>query len=688
MTYSIGLYGYLFAAVSYFILTALFLVTWRGKIFATLVIFASVSTVVWTAMMAAAYWSQAVPLVVMDFFELCRSISWCLLLLRIFELRGDEETTRYSSLLLLFAALVLSLLVLLPYFVSAFPFIGWINITAKPAVWLSVAIVSLVLVEQIFRNSSNDERWAIKYMCVGLGIVFAFDFYLYAEALLLGHVNPFLVSIRGIVSALAAPLIAVSVARNPSWDLRIHVSRQVVFHSFTLMAAGVYLLAMSLFGYLIRYFGGSWGGVVQVMFLCTSGIVLVVMLFSDRIRAKIRVLLSKHFFSFKYDYRDEWSNFTRNLAGAVDNVPARVITSVAGLVNSTGGRLWVKQESGRYEFVEQWQAGASISLSENELDNIARFIQGTGWVIDLEEYRSQPGIYENLTIPQKLLDDPRFWLIVPLIFDEEPLGLLLLLEPDTSMSINWEDRDLLKVAGQQAAMHLAQYHANRALVQARQFEAFNRLSAYVVHDLKNILAQQSLIVSNAEKHKHNPVFVDDVIKTVRNSVDRMSRLMEQMRSGIRGSSPRALNLAELLGDIVERCAAREPSPSLKIIDAALVVEADAEQLSTVFSHIIQNAQEASLKDQPIEVTLLAGQHQAIVLVEDHGQGMEAEFIENRLFKPFDSTKGLTGMGVGAFESREYIRSLGGDISVNSDLGLGSIFTIVIPCAEDSEDISL
>ena len=111
-------------------------------------------------------------------------------------------------------------------------------------------------------------------------------------------------------------------------------------------------------------------------------------------------------------------------------------------------------------------------------------------------------------------------------------------------------------------------------------------------------------------------------------------------------------------------------------------------MSTVFSHIIQNAQEASLKDQPIEVTLLAGQHQAIVLVEDHGQGMEAEFIENRLFKPFDSTKGLTGMGVGAFESREYIRSLGGNISVNSDLGLGSIFTIVIPCVEDPEEFSL
>ena len=511
MTYSIGLYSYLFAALSYFVLTALFLVTWRGKIFATLVIFASVSTTVWAAMMAAAYWSQAVPPVVMDFFELCRSISWCLLLLRIVELRGTDESTRYSTMLLLFGAVALSLLVVLPYFVSALPFAGWIQTTAKPAVWLSLALVSLILVEQIFRNSATDERWAIKYMCLGLGIVFAFDFYLYAEALLIGHVNPLLLGVRGLVSALAAPLVAVSVARNPSWDLRIHVSRQVVFHSFTLMAAGVYLLAMSLLGYLIRYFGGSWGGVVQVMFLCASVILLVVMLFSDRIRAKIRVLLSKHFFSFKYDYRDEWSNFTRNLAGTVDNVPARVITSVAGLVNSNGGRLWVKQDSGRYECVEQWQAGASISLSENELDSIARFIQGNGWVIDLEEYRRQPGIYENLTIPQKLLNDSRFWLIVPLIFDEEPLGLLLLLEPDTAMAINWEDRDLLKVAGQQAAMHLAQYLANRALVQARQFEAFNRLSAYVVHDLKNILAQQSLIVSNAEKHKHNPVFVDDAL---------------------------------------------------------------------------------------------------------------------------------------------------------------------------------
>ena len=148
------------------------------------------------------------------------------------------------------------------------------------------------------------------------------------------------------------------------------------------------------------------------------------------------------------------------------------------------------------------------------------------------------------------------------MFNEDLQGILLLEHSPLQKSINWEDRDLLKTAGRQAASHLAQYLANQALVEARQFDAFNRLSAYVVHDLKNILAQQSLLVSNAQKHKHKPEFVDDMITTVGNSVSRMTSLMEQMRSGVRGSEPRELSLSELLQETVRAREAHEPKPRL------------------------------------------------------------------------------------------------------------------------------
>jgi putative PEP-CTERM system histidine kinase len=267
------------------------------------------------------------------------------------------------------------------------------------------------------------------------------------------------------------------------------------------------------------------------------------------------------------------------------------------------------------------------------------------------------------------------------------IGFILVKRSELQKKINWEDRDLLKTAGQQAASHLAQHQVDQALMQSRQFEAFNRLSAYIVHDLKNILAQQSLIVANAEKHKHNPEFVDDVIATVKNSVDRMTGLMTQMRSGERGSNAKFVDLGELLAKVVDGAKVRQPEAGLECAVDEILVLADSEQLATVFGHMIQNAQDATEKAGRVLVRIKPEDNHVMVDVEDTGIGMEPDFVRDRLFKPFDSTKGLTGMGVGAFESREYIRSLDGDISVVSVPGEGSTFRIMLPRAYPDESIN-
>jgi putative PEP-CTERM system histidine kinase len=267
------------------------------------------------------------------------------------------------------------------------------------------------------------------------------------------------------------------------------------------------------------------------------------------------------------------------------------------------------------------------------------------------------------------------------------IGFILVKRSELQKKINWEDRDLLKTAGQQAASHLAQHQVDQALMQSRQFEAFNRLSAYIVHDLKNILAQQSLIVANAEKHKHNPEFVDDVIATVKNSVDRMTGLMAQMRSGERGSNAKVVDLGELLAKVADGAKVRQPEAELECVVDEVLVFADSEQLATVFGHMIQNAQDATEKIGRVLVRIKPEDNHVTVDVEDTGIGMEPDFVRDRLFKPFDSTKGLTGMGVGAFESREYIRSLDGDISVVSVPGEGSTFRIVLPRVYSEEDIN-
>ncbi|HNC69269.1 MAG TPA: PEP-CTERM system histidine kinase PrsK, partial [Pseudomonadales bacterium] len=314
-----------------------------------------------------------------------------------------------------------------------------------------------------------------------------------------------------------------------------------------------------------------------------------------------------------------------------------------------------------------------------DTESLAAFLERSGWVVDLDEYARSPGLYEDLVLPAWCRHLAGAWLLVPLLFRARAIGCVLLVRSDLHGAINWEDRDLLKTAGLQAAGQLAQYQADRSLVQAQQFEAFNRLSAYVVHDLKNILAQQSLIVSNAGRHKHKPEFVDDVIDTVRNSVARMTRLMEQMRSGAREAAARQVNLHATLLVVVERCARREPVPVLAHSDPLLFVQADRERLATVFAHLVQNAQEATERTGKVTLGLHHDGDWAVIEIEDSGCGMDAEFIRERLFKPFDSTKGLTGMGIGAYESREFVRALGGEIHVRSQPGAGSTFRLLLPC---------
>ncbi len=498
--------------------------------------------------------------------------------------------------------------------------------------------------------------------------MFAYDFYMFADALLFKQLDTELWMARGAVNGIAVSLIAISIARNPSWSLRIHVSRQVVFHSVTLVGAGVYMLVMAGAGYLLRLYGGEWGALLQSSFLAGTGILLLVLLFSDRMHAKIRVLLSKHFFSFKYDYREEWLRFTQTLGESDEPVPERVVHAIAALVKSLGGILWARNEGSSYTVLAHWNMPETAIEPGPATDSWLNFLESRQWIIDIDAYDAEPGLYETLELPAWLKGIPNGWLVIPLMSKGELLGILLLKRSDIETAINWEDRDLLKMAGQQAASYLAQHLSDQALLQARQFEAFNRLSAYVAHDLKNILVQQALIVSNAEKHKDNPAFVDDVINTVRNSVDRMTRLMEQMRSGMRGSVTRHISLKKILSEVVKRRSDSQPVPQLDLPQDDLIVQADREQLANVFAHLIQNAQEATKDDGTITVRLKKGAQQAIIEIEDNGSGMDADFIQNRLFRPFDSTKGLTGMGIGVFESREVVRGIGGDIGVQSSPG--------------------
>lgn len=695
---NIGIVSYSLASLGYFMLAGLMLISWRGRPLGGVVIVAALATLAWGGLSVVLAAGWPIPSLLVQLAEFVRNISWLLVLMNMLYFNNaDGQAQLYPRKWIISIGLglvvILGVLFVVPLFAGSLAESLLVVLRdARLVIWLVMPLLALLLIEQVLRQSSSNERWVIKYLCVGVGLIFGFDFLMYADALLYKRINPVFWEARGFVVLMAMPMIAVAIARNPGYDIRIHVSRDAVFHSATIMGAGLYLLLMAIGGYLIQLTGVSFSGAMQIVFLFAAGALLVVLLLSDAFRAKVRVFLTKHFFSFKHDYREQWLGFTEAMSigggkrgrelraedvGAEEEVPARVVRALAGLVESSGGLLFEKTDQQLFRLSERCDMAEIGHHDYRDLNSLYGFLAEQGWVVDFDEYISSPDLYQGLELPAWLLQIRGAWLIVPLQLREDVIGFVVIKRSGTHISINWEDRDLLKMAGKQAAIHLAQYQADKSLMEAHQFDSFNRLSAYVIHDLKNILAQQSLLLKNAEKHRDNPEFVDDAFLTIENSVNRMQRLMAQMRDGMRGDTPENVDLSVVLRAVAEGRAVAAPLPNLEC-DEAVMVHADPGRLKTVFSHIVQNAQEATPDSGSVSVRLSSSNGVALVEIADSGTGMSEEFIRDRLFKAFDSTKGLMGMGIGVYESREYVRALGGDISVTSVPEQGTHFRISLP----------
>lgn len=674
---TIGTLSYLIAALAYLLLAVLLITAWRGRLMGLFALLAVVSTLFWVLMSLAVSVGWAVPSLAIGGAELAHNAGWFMFLAVILTGDTDQAGRRAWNWGTGFVLLVAGVLTLL------FPWLATsIALDARLLGGILQAVFGLLLVEQVFRNRLPARRWEIKHLCLGLGAVFAYDLFFYSDGLLLRRLSEPVWEARGLVNALIVPLIAVSAARNPNWSVELHVSRHVVFHSATLSGAGLYLMAMAAAGYYIRLFGGAWSVVLQIAFLFSAAVLLLLLLFSGQVRTRLRILVSEHFFSFKYDYREEWLKFTEALSGGSRHLPEAVVRALGDIIDSPGGLLWVRHETGGFEPLERLNHPEPPVAMICEDDPVVRGLLESNWIIDLDEWRRDPAVYQDLEIPDWLSGSSAAWLVVPLINRGILCGFVVLSRSRAKRSFNWEDRALLKTAGRQAASYVAQYLSDQALIHARQFEAFNQLAAYVAHDLKNLLAQQSLILSNAERHRHNPAFIDDVMSTIKSSVERMGRLMEQLRNGVRGGEAVFVDLVEVLHEAIARQGDRPPRPRLETdIDGAAIVMGDSERLRTIFGHLIQNAGEATGPDGSVVVRVRREDRIHRVEIQDDGVGMTAEFIRDRLFRPFDSTKGLTGMGIGAFEAREMVRLLGGDLTVESRPGAGSLFRIRLPAAD-------
>ena len=547
---------------------------------------------------------------------------------------------------------------------------------------LTVAIGGLVLVHNLYVNTAPANRWSIRLLCIGLAFLFGYDLNMYTLRFLSGTQSWDLFAVRGVANALVVPLIALSAWRNRLWNLQ--VSRQVVFHTLSLMGIGGYLIVMAIAAWALRLLGGDWGRLLQISFLVATMILAAVVIFSGRFRASARVWINKHFFAYKYDYRQEWLRLIATVSRTghgYGDLAARVVQGVCDIVDSPGGALYVPGDDGAFELAARWNYRQVVAGRVEADSDLLHYLGDRGRIVDVDGMRSGAGDYGGATAPAFLIDDRQAWLVVPLIHLERLAGFIIVERSLARRELNWEDFDLLRTVGRQAASYIAEAASQAALAEAQKFDEFNRRFAFIMHDIKNLVSQLSLVARNAERHADNPEFRADMVATLQGSVGKMNALLARLAQHSSGKSDETAvaDLSAVVGSVVEAKQRAHRALSLTAGPRALTVVGDPAQLEQVFTHLIQNAIDASEPEAPVSVAMRRDGGMARVDINDQGTGMSAAFVRNELFKPFRSTK-AGGFGIGAYEAREIVQALGGRLDVVSREGEGTSFTVLLPLA--------
>jgi len=687
---NLGFYGYLVAAFAYGFFAVLLLFSWRESLQGKLLFSVMGISAAWSVIAVKISLHDESYLLPYQVFEIIRYIAWYVFLIKLFDLasvaaEGGKSFQRFSRKAQFLSVGLACLFLLNEVLAEVFFLPGQFVLGMAGNVLL--ALVGLVIIEQLYRNTSSRFRWATKYLFLGAGGIFIYDFYLYSDALLFRNIDSGLWEARGIVHLVAVPLIAISSARNKNWSLNVFVSRDVVLNTGAIFVGGFYLLAMAGAGYYIKEFGGSWGRFGQVLFIAIAVVFLLVVVLSARLRAQIKVFLGKHFYKNKYDYRLEWLRLTKELGddSSEKNHYRNAVKALSHIVEARSGLLWLRDDEGHYYNAGEWQHKIFKGRLKKQ-DALIRFLFSTGFVINVREIDKCSDEYENLELPVFVSEINKAWLIVPLLGSTELLGFIVLADPLVVRTMNWEDRDLLKTAAKQVSSYLMVLMTSVKLAESKQFEVFTRLSAYMVHDLKNIAAELDLVALNARKFSTNPEFVTDAFETVDNAAADINRLLEQLRNKkVQDEKTVTVNLSDVICQVVEKKQQGWPVPQYKATITTAIVALDKSRLGNVLAHLIDNAQQATADNGEILISLSESVDFYLIEIKDNGHGMDEDFIRNRLFKPFDTTKGNAGMGIGMYESREFMRQLGGDILVLSKPKKGSIIALQIPLSLSSNE---
>jgi len=551
------------------------------------------------------------------------------------------------------------------------------------------AVLVLMNLERTYRHAVGVMRWRIKYIVLGVGVLFVFRLFITSQTLLYGTVDAQIQRVAAPVLILACALMAVALRRTQAFSVDVYPSHAFLFRSLTILLVGIYLLIVGVLARVVTLLGGDAALPLKTLLVLVALTLLAVGLLSDRIRQRVQRWVSRHLRRPIYDYQRVWSTFTARTTSLVDE-PAfcrAVVTWVSETFEVLSASIWLLDEN-----CERLRFGGSTSLA----DGVARELEAnSGDLREILPFLSQqrrPLNLENSEAP---------WVaslrqLHPGVFPHggdrtcltlsaggEFLGVLVVGDRVSGLPLSEEDLELLQCAGDQVAAGLLNLQLSRRLVRAKEMEAFQTMSAFFVHDLKNTAASLSLMLPNLEEHFADPEFRADAVRAVGKSVQHLNDLIGRL-----GQLRQELKLQPVevdLADVVEAALAGTGKPTHVLLQKELqpvpALQLDPALMNSVIQNLVLNAQEAApVTGGQVKVTTGRLNGWAVLTVSDNGCGMTPEFLRRSLFRPFQTTK-KRGLGIGMFQSKMIIEAHRGRVEVESAPGQGTTVRVLLPLAE-------
>ncbi len=567
----------------------------------------------------------------------------------------------------------------------------WVLRLGRPGVGLNVLmLVAVVLIlmnlERTFWTSVGTMRWRLKYMVLGLGLWLVLSIYICSQAMLYGSVDLSLERARGGVLVVACLLMTVSLSRAGLLNVDLYPSHSLLYNSLTALLVGVYLVIVGLLAQAVTWMGGGEALPLRAFVVLVSLVVLTALLLSERIRLRLKRWVGRHLRRPMYDYRRVWKTFTDQTTSLLEEralcrATANWLSNSFQMLSVT---VWLLDRGqGRLVF------GASTSLPENaandlagttqDLHGLAARLRDQPYPVDIDDSRQEGVEVLRLLHPDYFPSKGGNRICVPLVAAGELLGLITLGDRVGGVSFTVEELDVLKCIGDQVAANLLNVQLSQRLLQAKEMEAFQTMSAFFVHDLKNTASALSLMLQNLETHFADPAFREDALRAVSKSVHHLNDLIGRL-SVLRQEMKMNLVPADLNAVVEEALASLPLAAGVRLTKALGELPKlllDPGEIKKVILNLVLNAADAvgSAGDLRIETNATPGWGR--LTVTDTGCGMSPEFLQHSLFRPFQTTK-KRGIGIGMFHTKMIVDAHRGKIEVQSERGKGTTVRVWLP----------